>query len=74
MSDSPSAKLSFREKAGYALGDAGANFVFQTLMVFQMTFYSKVFGISVAAASWLFLIGRLFDAVTDPDVSAYQGR
>lgn len=60
------AKLSFREKAGYALGDAGANFVFQTLMVFQMTFYSKVFGISVAAASWLFLIGRLFDAVTDP--------
>ncbi|MEY4489986.1 MAG: hypothetical protein RIQ79_2494 [Verrucomicrobiota bacterium] len=65
MSDS-SQKLSFREKAGYALGDAGANFVFQTLMVFQMTFYSKVFGISVAAASWLFLIGRLFDAMVDP--------
>jgi glycoside/pentoside/hexuronide:cation symporter, GPH family len=66
MSVSASTKLSFREKAGYALGDAGANFVFQTLMVFQMTFYSKVFGITVAAASWLFLIGRLFDAVTDP--------
>ncbi len=66
MSDSTSVKLSFREKAGYALGDAGANFVFQTLMVFQMTFYSKVFGISVAAASWLFLCGRLFDAITDP--------
>jgi GPH family glycoside/pentoside/hexuronide:cation symporter len=66
MSDTTSVKLSFREKAGYALGDAGANFVFQTLMVFQMTFYSKVFGISVAAASWLFLFGRLFDAVTDP--------
>lgn len=70
MSDPASApsvtRLSFREKAGYALGDAGANFVFQTLMVFQMTFYSKVFGITVAAASWLFLIGRLFDAVTDP--------
>ncbi len=59
-------RLSFREKAGYALGDAGANFGFQTLMVFQMTFYSEVFGISVAAASWLFLFGRLFDAVTDP--------
>jgi glycoside/pentoside/hexuronide:cation symporter, GPH family len=66
MSDSISTKLTFREKAGYALGDAGANFVFQTLMIFQMTFYSKVFGITVAAASWLFLIGRLFDAVTDP--------
>ncbi len=66
MSDNTSVKLSFREKAGYALGDAGANFVFQTLMIFQMTFYSKVFGITVAAASWLFLLGRLFDAVTDP--------
>lgn len=68
MSDPvPSAtRLSFREKAGYALGDAGANFVFQTLMVFQMTYFTKVFGISVAAASWLFLCGRLFDAVTDP--------
>lgn len=64
--DASATRLTFREKAGYALGDAGANFVFQTLMVFQMTFYSKVFGITVAAASWLFLIGRLFDAVTDP--------
>lgn len=66
MSENTSVKLSFREKAGYALGDAGANFVFQTLMVFQMTFYSKVFGITVAAASWLFLLGRLYDAITDP--------
>ncbi len=66
MSVNVSSRLTFREKAGYALGDAGANFVFQTLMIFQMTFYSKVFGITVAAASWLFLIGRLFDAVTDP--------
>ncbi len=59
-------RLSFREKAGYALGDSGANFVFQTLMVFQMTFFTEVFGISVVAASWLFLCGRLLDAVTDP--------
>ena len=66
MSDYSTSKLSFREKAGYALGDAGANFVFQTLMVFQMTYYTKVFGLTVAAASWLFLVGRLFDAVTDP--------
>lgn len=66
MNTPATSRLSFREKAGYALGDSGANFVFQTLMVFQMTFYSKVFGITIAAASWLFLIGRLFDAVTDP--------
>jgi glycoside/pentoside/hexuronide:cation symporter, GPH family len=59
-------KLSFREKVGYSLGDSSANFVFQTLMFFQVAFYTGVFGITAAAASWLFLIGRFFDAVTDP--------
>lgn len=62
----PVQKLSFREKAGYSLGDSSANFVFQTLLMYQMFFYTDVFGISAAAAGFLFLIGRLFDAVTDP--------
>lgn len=59
-------KLSFREKVGYSLGDSGANFVFQTLMIFQMTFYTNVFGITAAAAGLLFLVGRVSDAITDP--------
>ncbi len=66
MSEHFQQKLSFREKAGYALGDAGANLVFQVLMSFQMAYFSKVVGLGVAAVSWVFLIGRLFDAVTDP--------
>ena len=37
-------KLSFREKAGYSLGDASANFVFQILIVFQAGFYTDVMG------------------------------
>lgn len=61
-----SQKLSFREKAGYSLGDSSANFVFQTLLMYQMFFYTDVFGIGVAAAGVLFLVGRLTDAVTDP--------
>lgn len=32
-------KLSFREKCGYAVGDASANFVFQILLIFQAGFY-----------------------------------
>jgi len=59
-------KLSFREKAGYSLGDAGANFVFQVLMAYQFYFFTKVMGISPVAAGTLFLIGRFFDAITDP--------
>ena len=31
-------KLSFGEKAGYSLGDAAANFVFQSMILFQLSF------------------------------------
>jgi glycoside/pentoside/hexuronide:cation symporter, GPH family len=72
--NSLSPRLSFREKAGYALGDAGANLVFQTLMVFQMTYYSKTLGLGASAVSWIFLIGRLFDAVIDPAMGVISDR
>ena len=59
-------QLRFREKVAYSLSDASANFVFQILMFFSFTFYVDVFGMTAAAAGSMFLIGRLFDAVTDP--------
>lgn len=59
-------KLSFGEKAGYGVGDAAANFVFQTMLYFQLGFYTDVFGISAAAAGTLLLVGRFWDAVFDP--------
>ena len=67
-------KLSFREKAGYSLGDAGANFVFQILMAFQFLFFTQVMGISSVAAGILFLVGRLFDAITDPTMGIIADR
>jgi len=59
-------RLSFREKLGYGLGDTAANFIFQTLLIFQMAFYTDTFGISAAAAGTLFLIVRGWDAIFDP--------
>ena len=59
-------KLSFREKAGYGFGDAAANFVFQTMLIFQLGFYTDVFGITAAAAGTLLLAGRFWDAAFDP--------
>jgi Na+/melibiose symporter-like transporter len=59
-------KLSFREKAGYSLGDGAANLVFQVLMAYQFMFFTQVLGLSAKAAGLLFLIGRFFDAFTDP--------
>jgi glycoside/pentoside/hexuronide:cation symporter, GPH family len=67
-------KLSFREKVGYSLGDASANFVFQILMFFSFTFYVDVFGMTAAAAGSMFLIGRLFDAITDPAMGIIADR
>lgn len=59
-------KLSVREKVGYGLGDTAANFIFQTILVFQLAFYTDTFGISAAAAGTLFLVVRFSDAFTDP--------
>jgi Na+/melibiose symporter-like transporter len=60
------AKLSFLEKAGYSAGDAAANFVFMTMILFQTNFYTDVFGISAAAAGTILMAARLWDAFFDP--------
>ena len=31
-------RLSVREKVGYGIGDAAANFIFQTMIIFQLAF------------------------------------
>ncbi|HEY3862679.1 MAG TPA: MFS transporter [Verrucomicrobiae bacterium] len=65
MSD-PSQKLSFVEKAGYSAGDAAANFVFMTMILFQANFYTDVLGISATSAAGILLAARLWDAFFDP--------
>jgi Na+/melibiose symporter-like transporter len=62
----PAQKLSFFEKAGYSLGDAAANFVFMTMILFQLTFYTDTMGLTAAVAGTLLLVGRLWDAFFDP--------
>lgn len=59
-------KLSFVEKAGYAGGDAAANFVFMTMVCFQAGFYTDVFGLSPGKAATIILVARLWDAFFDP--------
>ncbi|MGD0200063.1 MAG: MFS transporter, partial [Bryobacteraceae bacterium] len=59
-------KLSFGEKAGYSLGDGAANFVFMTMILFQLNFYTDTMGIEAAIAGSLLLVGRFWDAFFDP--------
>jgi len=66
QSDNPQQKLSFLEKAAYSGGDAAANFVFMTMILFQLNFYTDVFGLSASAAAAILLGPRLWDAFFDP--------
>lgn len=67
-------RLSVREKIGYSLGDAAANFVFQSLIVFQLSFYTDTFGLTASAAALLLLVARVADAFFDPLVGVIADR
>ncbi len=69
-----SQKLSFLEKAGYSGADAAANFVFMTMILFQLNFYTDVFGLTASAAAAILLWPRLWDAVADPIVGILADR
>lgn len=71
---SPSGKLSVVEKVGYGLGDTAANLIFQTMVMFQLAFYTDTFGITAAAAGTLLVVVRVFDAVFDPIMGAVADR
>jgi len=62
----PTQKLSFIEKAGYSAGDAAANFVFMSMVLFQGAFYANDYGLSASAAAAMLLWPRLWDAAFDP--------
>ena len=49
-SGTQSQRLSITEKVGYSLGDAAANFVFMTMILFQANFYTDVMGIAAGTA------------------------
>lgn len=59
-------KLSIKEKLGFSCGDTAANLVFQTMVMFQLAFYTDTFGISAAAAGTLLVVARFWDAIFDP--------
>lgn len=59
-------KLSVVEKVGYSLGDLAANLIFQTLMTFLAFFYTDVYQIPAAQASFIIFFGGMLGACFTP--------
>ncbi|CAM3998534.1 glycoside-pentoside-hexuronide (GPH):cation symporter [Pseudoalteromonas byunsanensis] len=66
--------LTIKEKIAYGLGDTASNLIFQTVMMFLLLFYTDVMGLEPALVGTLFLVVRIFDAVTDPLMGAIADR
>jgi GPH family glycoside/pentoside/hexuronide:cation symporter len=67
-------KIPFLEKVGYSGGDAAANFVFMTMILFQTNFYTDVFGLGAGAAAAILLWPKLWDACFDPIMGVLADR
>src|ERR1700712_4173734 len=70
----PSQKLSVLEKVGYSLGDLAANLIFQTLMTFLAFFYTDVYKIPAATASFIIFLGGFFGAFFNVIMGAIADR
>ena len=74
MKQLSSEKVSLGEKLGYSLGDAAANLVFQMMMIFQLKFYTDVFGLDGAVAGSVLMIASISAIIVDPTVGILTDR
>jgi len=58
-------KLSFLEKAGYALGDGAANIAWRGVATFLFIFYTDVYGLTPGSVGLLLLVARSSDGISD---------
>src|SRR6056297_3787920 len=67
-------QLTTRKKIGYGIGDLGGNLFF-TIMGFYLLFYfTDIAGITAGLAGTAIIIGKIWDAVTDPTVGYISDR
>ncbi|HEX9048464.1 MAG TPA: MFS transporter, partial [Verrucomicrobiae bacterium] len=69
-----SQKIPFTEKLGYSAADAAANFVFTTMILYQLNFYTDTFGLTAGAAAAILFWPRIWDAIFDPIMGVLADR
>lgn len=63
--------IGFKDKLGYALGDAGGLFSFALISAYLQMFYTDVLHIPLAQITVLMLVARIWDAINDPMWGAF---
>ncbi|MEM9572835.1 MAG: glycoside-pentoside-hexuronide (GPH):cation symporter [Pseudomonadota bacterium] len=63
-----------RRLAGYGIGDFGLNIYWNTLSLYLIYWYTTVVGLKPEVAGTIYLIGMLWDAVSDPVVASLSER
>ena len=56
----------FKEKIGYGFGDMASSMFWKVFSAYLPIFYTNVFGLDLTVAGTLFLVTKLWDAVSDP--------
>ncbi|MEL6528853.1 MAG: glycoside-pentoside-hexuronide (GPH):cation symporter [Pseudomonadota bacterium] len=57
--------------AGYGIGDFGLNIYWHSLSLVLVFWYAKVVGLDPKLAGWIYALGLLWDAVSDPLVASF---
>ncbi len=66
--------IKLKEKIGYGFGDMASSMFWKIFGMYLLFFYTKVFGISPAAAGTMFLVTRIWDSINDPMMGVIADR
>lgn len=64
----------WRQRLGYGVASFGLNIAYIMVNTYLLIFYTDVAGLSTGVAAQLFLLSKIFDAVTDYLVGKYVDR
>ncbi len=59
-------KLSKKEKVAYGFGDLASNFIYTSLSMYILFFWTDVVGIAAVTAGNILLISKIWDGFNDP--------
>lgn len=63
-----------KEKIGYGLGDMASSMFWKVFSAYLPIFYTNVFGLDLSVAALLFLVTKIWDAVSDPMMGVIADR